>query len=320
MVLQAALSQISIDFIDGLAGSSIPEKAIPENQNSGHIVNAELGSWRGHMNAIQEVVRKNMTSVLIMEDDGDWDIRIKKQLYNFALASQALTQPLAGQPGLYADPSYPKPSNETNTITEISFDHLPVTAQPKISPYGDEWDVLWLGHCAQTFPTNDNHVLPLGRVIQYGDETVPLKKYLDSPYIKPFVLKDDYPDHARAVHHSQWGACTLGYAVSQQGARKILREIGLKKVNAPYDLLLRTFCDGNPGRGENKCLTTQPSLMVHHLQAGSTQADSDIKTKDGKEEYRKEGVTKEIRWSVRLNADALLKGETTFADQYPDDG
>ncbi|KAM4065909.1 glycosyltransferase family 25 (LPS biosynthesis protein) [Hirsutella rhossiliensis] len=317
MVLQSALTHMSIDFIDGLSGSAVPEKAIPKIENMGHIVDAELGSWRGHMNAIQEVIRQNLSSALIMEDDADWDIRLKEQLRGVALATRALTQPLIGYPDAYADPTYPKPANKSaSVVTEIPFEKLPRTEPPKISPYGDDWDVFWIGHCGQTFPHNDNLELPKGRVIRHKDVTVPEKKHLESLYIKPFVLKNDYPDHTRAVHHSQWGTCTLGYAISQRGARNILFQLGLKGANAPFDLMLRAFCDGEPGRGKNKCLTTQPSLMEHYRPVGPYKDESDIKS--GVEGFRTEGETKMIRWSVRLNTEKLIKGEPDLIDKYPD--
>lgn len=56
MTLQAALSGLDVQFVDGVMGSDIPEKAVPKAQNKGHLRGASLGSWRGHMNAIQESV------------------------------------------------------------------------------------------------------------------------------------------------------------------------------------------------------------------------------------------------------------------------
>ncbi|EQK97462.1 glycosyltransferase family 25 protein [Ophiocordyceps sinensis CO18] len=132
----------------------------------------------------------------------------------------------------------------------------------------------------------------------------------------PFLFKEHYPDHTRAVHHSQWGVCTLGYAMSQRGARELLLELGLKGANAPFDLLLRTFCNGDAGRGANKCLTTQPSLMEHHRPVGPSKDDSDI-NEEGGEGFRSVAETRMIRWSVRLNAEKLIKGEPPV-DQYPD--
>ena len=54
MVLQAALSNMEIEFIDGVAGGEVPDKAIPMNKGQKRLKDASIGSWRAHMNAIQE--------------------------------------------------------------------------------------------------------------------------------------------------------------------------------------------------------------------------------------------------------------------------
>jgi hypothetical protein len=54
MVLQAALSNMSIEFIDGVVGSEVPDKAIPKAKGRERLKDASIGSWRAHMNAIRE--------------------------------------------------------------------------------------------------------------------------------------------------------------------------------------------------------------------------------------------------------------------------
>lgn len=54
MVLQAALSNMDIEFIDGVAGADVPDKAIPMNKGQKRLRDASIGSWRAHMNAIRE--------------------------------------------------------------------------------------------------------------------------------------------------------------------------------------------------------------------------------------------------------------------------
>lgn len=54
MALQAALSDLTIEFIDGPNGDNITEKAVPTNEKGEHIKAGELGCWRGHINALQE--------------------------------------------------------------------------------------------------------------------------------------------------------------------------------------------------------------------------------------------------------------------------
>ncbi|KAK1772469.1 Procollagen galactosyltransferase 1 [Phialemonium atrogriseum] len=316
MLLQAALSNIEIEFIDGVLGRDVPNKAIPTSPDHERLKDPTIGSWRAHMNAIQEVVRRNLTSALILEDDVDWDVRIRKQLRDFALSTRVLTQPLVGSSGLYADSTYPNPSKDSpGTIADISFGRLPQTEQPKISPYGDGWDVLWVGHCGMHFPSAGNKAIPKGRVVHMNDETVAQKRHLWTFNI-PFTLKEKYPQHTRVVHHTQEGVCSLGYAVSQKGARRLLNEVGLKDVSDAFDILLRFFCEGTKGRKYHNCLTVQPGLFHHHRPAGPLSASTDIGNYgDG---FRAVSKTDMVRWSVRLNADVLLDGGSEFVDQYPD--
>lgn len=120
-------------------------------------------------NTVSRVVRRNLSSALIMEDDGDWDVRIRDQLQDFALSSHALTQPLASTShGKYADTTYPKPPDTLlSSVPDLEFGRLPLTVAPVNSPYGDEWEVLWLGHCGMHFPFKDRNVVPKGRVVKF---------------------------------------------------------------------------------------------------------------------------------------------------------
>lgn len=160
------------------------------------------------------VVKRNLSSALIIEDDVDWDIRIRSQLQDFATAAYALAQPLAGTSDTYADPTYPAPnSNSLDAVpTVLDFHHLPPVSLPEESPYGDRWDLMWLGHCGAHFPTADNGAnLPRARVV-WEDETVPQRQHLFS-FWQPDCLKDEYPDHTRVVHHAQ--VCFLDYGFSR---------------------------------------------------------------------------------------------------------
>lgn len=317
MALQAALSNMEIEFIDSSDGKDVPDKALPNMDGHDRMGNPVIGSWRGHMNAIQEVVRRNLSSALIMEDDTDWDIRIRQQLQNFARSSRALTQPLKAPAGTYADPTYPLAAGQraSTAVPQFNLDQLPVTVDPVTTPYGDDWDVLWIGHCGQVLPKPDDKNVPKGRVVQKDDETAAQKRYLHS-VLKPFKYTEQYPDHARVVHHIQDGVCSLAYAVSQRGARAMLHEIGLKNFNAAFDLLLHWSCSGENGRDYHRCLTVQPPLIQHHRPAGLKSAQSDISGHG--EGMNEKAWTEEIRWSVRMNAEALIEGRTDFIDQYPD--
>ncbi|KAM3414604.1 hypothetical protein BST61_g9763 [Cercospora zeina] len=115
MSLSASVSRIDFEWMDGVDGASMSAKSKPSMMNdelSGD--NNTLGCWRAHMNALQHVVKENIETALIMEDDADWDVNLKQQLVDFARGSKYL---------------------QGNSDSETS------------SPYGDDWDMLWLGHC-----------------------------------------------------------------------------------------------------------------------------------------------------------------------------
>ncbi|KAI1772467.1 glycosyltransferase family 25 protein [Hypoxylon cercidicola] len=327
IVLEAALSNLDVEFVDGVRGGDVPDKAVPTGPGRERLPDPVVGCWRAHMNAMQEVVRRNLSSALIMEDDADWDVRLRSQLHDFALASHALTQPLAGSSPAslrYADATFPDPTDGPSAVPDLAFDTLPATAPPTASPYGDHWDVLWLGHCGMRFPFaggNGSQAAPVprGRVVHAPDATVPQHRHLWT-MASPDDLRAQYGHHTRVVHHAQDGVCTLAYAVTRRGARKLLRELGLEALGAPLDIELRRFCETPPrgGRRIRSCLTAQPSLFGIHLPAGPKKSNSDIS--DHGAGYQA-AMTRGVRYSVRMNADVLIEGRMNeLVDQWPDAG
>ncbi|TAQ89233.1 hypothetical protein B7494_g2461 [Chlorociboria aeruginascens] len=319
MVLSAALSNINVDFIDGVKGEDMNEKAMPPGDKWKEMSKSQLGSWRAHINALHEIVRLNLSSALILEDDADWDIRIKDQLHSLALSTNALTQPLLSSPSTYADPTFPTPPTPSLMPRDIEYNKLPVTVPPTLNPYGDHWDVMWLGHCRMSFPSPNGpspSLIPKGRIYHRNDESVPAQKYLPDSYGNT-ELRDEYPAHTRIIHHVSFGLCSLAYAVSQAGARKLLYDIGIENLDEPFDVLLHQACDGSNGKNYHVCLTSQPGLFQHHRPRGNMDAESDISGHGN--DFREKAKTDLIRWSVRLNWNTLLKGAKVFEDQLPDE-
>jgi hypothetical protein len=255
---------------------------------------------------------------LILEDDADWDVRIKDQLYDFALTSNGLTQPLSSNPSKYADSTFPTPQ-DISSLPEynISYDELPSTRAPRNSPYGDNWDILWLGHCGMVFPTTSSagaKAIPKGRVAHVQDLTVPPLDKISSA-LSPFDLPKQYPAHTRVTHHVSGGACSLGYAVTQAGARSLLYWLGLREIKAAMDLMLSMACDGTSGKAYHTCLTVQPPLFNHYRAVGKPNFESEISSHG--DEYREKAWADNMQWSVRMNFEGLIKGQSTFVDQYP---
>jgi hypothetical protein len=239
-----------------------------------------------------------------VEDDVDWDIHLKSQLYNFAGAVHILTQPSGGG------------ETETEDIRIGPNSALPSMPPPEKTPYGDNWDVLWLGHCGARFPMKEDRNLPLGRILFY-DETVPAAQHVGLQFGNDELTRV-YPNHTRAVHHTAEGVCSLAYAVTQRAARQILYDFGLKELGAPFDIMLRQYCDGVGDRKVRSCYTAQPQYFQHHRPVGQKSKNSDINT-DQHEEFIEKAHTFNIRWSTRMNLQRLVDGETDFQDQWPDD-
>lgn len=93
-----------------------------------------------------------MTSALIMEDDADWDVCLKQQMQVFAQAARAFTQP-ARRAGITA-----KMLSKTKKSAELSISQLPTIPRSHATPFGDNWDILWLGHCGTDFPSSSTIV------------------------------------------------------------------------------------------------------------------------------------------------------------------
>jgi hypothetical protein len=253
-----------------------------------------------------------------MEDDADWDIRIKSQMHEFARGVHALSQPLASDSTQFADPTYPS-AKDDSAPKEIYMNQAAETISPKHSPYGDNWDVLWLGHCGARYPEKGKDKnIPRGRAIFLDDETVPETQHLAMQFGTDELLTK-YPNHTRTIHHTAENVCILAYAVTQKAARQILYEFGLREMTGPFDIELRQYCDGLDGRRLRSCYTAQPQYFQHHRAAGSINAFSDI-NEASSDEYNDKPYTFNIRWSTRVNLERLVEGETNFIDGWPNTG
>jgi hypothetical protein len=215
---------------------------------------------------------------LILENDIDWDIRLKSQLQTFAHASQMLLS----RPNSV---TYPSPTDRRRSEEEKAHvnSYIPKSttwpAGTNISPYGDDWDILWLGHCGIASRTTE----PLARMLIPSDPTVPQPHHLKPhSFAYPDIIGSLYPNHTRVVHHPSGPSCSLAYALTQTGARKLLSEFGVKAFDKQFDFMLEDFCDNveeidgtrsRIGRAESKvvCVTVQPPIFSHHWPEGGVE-------------------------------------------------
>ena len=224
------------------------------------------------INFPHSVIEHNLASVLIFEDDADWDIRLTGQMVDLAKGVRQLSG--------------------------VSF------TDRQHSPYGDDWDVIWPGHCGVVLPKNDDR-----RYLIENDETVAPKQHQKS--IK--ALKD-FPEGTRMVHRAGAPLCSFAYAVSYRGAQKILMALAVKGGSSlAIDNALAYLC--RDGYLDLQCYSVEPQLMHHHRPAGSVNKDSDIRGGDSKE-VREKGSTETIVLSARLNMEPLIKGTDDWVKQW----
>lgn len=313
-------------------------------------------------------MEQNLTTAFILEDDVDWDVRVRQNLQRFALASRVLSSThdiLDTSPNLKNRVEY-----RTNTETEeTAFQIIDTKKIPKtlpslplhsvykspifkqqysthMSPYGDpsKWDILWIGHCGAGFPrdpqarsTSVKHhtVVSSSNLIltHPNDPTVPVGRHIKAHPFQggPDALATAYPPHTRIYHRSTGGQlCTVGYAVSQRGARRLLHQFGIKGWNGIFDSEMGRWCAGeDPEMGPNfpksvagekkkerVCLTSHPPIFAHHH---PMQGESDIGGLGGG--YARKYETKYLRYSVRMNLENLVQGkqERELVDQWPDE-
>jgi hypothetical protein len=80
-----------------------------------HPLRGEAYNWLAHLDLVKYIVANDWDTALIIEDDADWDVRLKEQMGRISEAVR-------------------------------NFTHV---EEGDTSPYGRSWDVLWLGHCGE---------------------------------------------------------------------------------------------------------------------------------------------------------------------------
>lgn len=222
-----------------------------------------------------------MGSALVMEDDADWSVYLKDQLEHVATGSRYISDP-------------------TSKTTDL------------LSPYGNDWDMLWLGHCGSSFRPDGGP-----RYVIENDPTVPPPEHriIDNG---PKYAEEGYDNHTRIIYMANGGLCTQAYALSQRGARKVLQWYLNRQDFEPIDLGLHTFCqDQIMGF---KCVAAAPALWGSHRAAGPMNKDSDIQRWNPDEpiSVREKGETYNIVHSMRMNGENILvnglEGVTTQWD------
>jgi hypothetical protein len=220
---------------------------------------------------------------LLFEDDAEWDVMIRQQMIEFARGTHYL-QGVQSTRGLF-------------------------------SPYGDDWDMLWIGHCGQRSRSGGHRYWVI-----HDDPTVAPEHVRTINRTTSNNVPDDSADElqgkfTRIVYQPNGGRCLYAYAVSQRGARKFLYDFSIKRETDTSDKAASAFC-GSPGRAT--CYTTYPSFVHNYMGVGDSGGDSDRRgVRHGAWRYK--GINKDIVFGLKTNLNIWLDGKTQWPSHWPND-
>ena len=278
--VQAMASNIRYTPVEGVIGDQVPKKALPYKME---LLPAEIGCWRAHMNIFEKIIERRIATAIIFEDDADWDVSFKQQLVQYARGTRYIT------------------SSEANG----SF--VPH------SPYGEDWDVLWIGDCSTKDWPGDNK-----RFVIPNDPTVlPLefRKENERPEMRYWDRAgSDYK--TRIIYRAKTASCTAGYAISLKGAQKAIYYLSMSPNDQPIDNGMGRLC-GDEDKNF-RCMTANPTLVGISKPAGSTNRGSDVGHVPS--ESHDEGVahSERVMYSTRMNLPSLLAGKTMMKSEHPE--
>ncbi|KAK9234023.1 hypothetical protein V1525DRAFT_439805 [Lipomyces kononenkoae] len=208
MNLAASMSGFKLRLIDGIDGTIVSAKAIPENDDMkwGALKPSEIGCWRAHANAWRYILDSNMESALIVEDDIDWDKNIHQVLQDLSLQMQK------------------------NTLRVAS----PTDHERTSAPYGLDWDVLFMGQCYDEAHPNRRDLVQV-----YDDPNVPSRKDTEDIFLKQMEslgVKGNDVGKKRLISPAYGPFCTMGYAVTRRGAQRLLLHLSYLRLRGPVDM------------------------------------------------------------------------------------
>lgn len=191
------------------------------------------------------------------------------------------------------------------------------------SPYGDGWDLFLLGHCtALSRPKSDGRYWAA-----HNDPTVmPGSKYIwrtepphGGPDTSPVELQGNF---SRIIYQPDFSRCAYAYALSLQGAQKLLYHFSIEPRTDIFDMMLSDFCTDPDIDG--RCVTVFPNLFDEYLPAGSSMKDSDRRDyalsqfKD-RVIWREHGAANNIVFPVKTGLRTQVESRTNWDSQWPND-
>ncbi|KAH9866195.1 hypothetical protein J1614_008760 [Plenodomus biglobosus] len=241
-----------------------------------------LLAWLGHHNALRWFLDSGLETALILEDDVDWDIRLRSvQIPLAASAARQLLPPIR---------SHHPFANFRNSHMQYWGNH-------------DAWDLLYLGHCGDYFDEVTKDGIDTSRQsfnlsamphVTYEDPTLPPEPELH-PFTQQLFRLLKMPQQSRVMHRSKFPLCSFGYAVTRPAAMRLLDDLAPPRYqkNGPraFDVALLHACgkgdsipSPTPESAESMALPpglrcwTLNSELFHHMPGQSQIAEAGKKS------------------------------------------
>ena len=218
----AKTTEIDITIIEGTTDDGVRQGEISNGYN--------LARAFEHMRLWRRIVDESISSALIMSSDTVWDAQIRSRLSSLRDAAQDLTNSSPDDPSLQNKPIF----------------------HPVLGPYGNDWDMLWLGHCGEfsedlNSSTNDATKVPHATKIWTGQDGRP--------------LEGPHPDTSiRLTSNEPVGELYLSsYAVSYRGAMRLL------SLAEDMRGLLDRYVEERCQDGDLKCVIEWPQIMSQRV-------------------------------------------------------
>ncbi|KAK9326710.1 hypothetical protein V1520DRAFT_350723 [Lipomyces starkeyi] len=193
MTLLSAYAGLKLKLIPGVFGTEISSKAIPDGV-SPKTRPSELGCWRAHADAWRYLLESDMDTLLIFEDDLDWNPNLKKTLENLSLQMQN---------------------------SKIRVDE-PSDYERANAPYGLDWDVLYLGSCKESSNPDFRGVVQIWDDPDVPDVEIIKKTKLTYETLQNFGLSDEEIGQKRTLSPAYQTVCTTAYGITRRGAQRLL--------------------------------------------------------------------------------------------------
>ncbi|KAJ8100055.1 hypothetical protein POJ06DRAFT_123022 [Lipomyces tetrasporus] len=249
MSLLADSFGLELKLVPGVRGTDISPKAIPDEVPE-KMRPSELGCWRAHADAWRYLLESDMETLLIFEDDVDWNPNVKQTFETLSLQMQD---------------------------SKVRLTH-PSDHERKIAPYGLDWDVLYVGSCKDGGNPDFKGVSQI-----WDDPDVPSAQQTSKSTLEAlynFGLTDADIGKKRVLAPAYWTLCTTAYAITRQGAKRLLLTMSYLGLHAAVDNdMSRIFRDG-----KLKGYTLSPPAFSQFRVGGTKDSDRvDIgQTREGK--------------------------------------